>query len=128
MTTYAPWLTLREHGSWELTQKMVEGNKVWADYAMFQITGENFQLHVDLYNTNSTAGDSLTYIHNRMMFTTKDKDNDNMEYGNSAEQCIGAWWYDLNGVSWQYAMGYMEVWDYKMWHKNSPFFVESWQN
>ena len=39
----------------------------------------NYRLHVDGYNNNSTAGDSLLRngrYHDNMQFTTKDKDND----------------------------------------------------
>ena len=38
-----------------------------------------YRLHVDGYNSNSTAGDSLSRdgtFHNNMQFTTKDRDND----------------------------------------------------
>ena len=88
-------------GTWQLRIDLEdgEGNKVWADYAMFQITGENFQLHVNSYNTASTAGDSLTTsIHNGMMFTTRDNDNDQWDNGNIATVWKGAWWYDLSTV------------------------------
>ena len=40
---------------------------------------DNYRLHVDGYNSNSTAGDSLLRngrYHDNMQFTTKDKDND----------------------------------------------------
>ena len=36
---------------------------------------DNYRLHVDDYNSNSTAGNGLGY-HNNMQFTTKDRDND----------------------------------------------------
>ena len=37
---------------------------------------DNYQLHVDGYNNQSTAGDSLLKVHDNMQFTTKDRDND----------------------------------------------------
>ena len=41
---------------------------------------DNYRLHVDGYNNQSTAGNSLLrdgrYLHDNMQFTTKDRDND----------------------------------------------------
>ena len=41
---------------------------------------DNYRLHVDGYNSQSTAGNSLpgdgAYPHDNMLFTTKDRDND----------------------------------------------------
>ena len=40
---------------------------------------DNYRLHVDGYNSNNTAGDSLLEhgkAHYNMQFTTKDRDND----------------------------------------------------
>ena len=52
-----------------------------------------------------TAGDSLTY-HNRMKFSTKDRDNDNNRYHCSVKyRGEGGWWFstgcgysNLNGI------------------------------
>ena len=95
-------------GTWQLRIDLEDGqgNKVWADYAMFQITGENFQLHVNSYNTASTAGDSLTTFHNGMLFSTKDKDNDNMENINAAAAVTGAWWYNENAYTSELNLAY----------------------
>ena len=49
------------------------------------------------------SGDSLNY-HNGLMFSTRDKDNDNTTDYKCAERYHGAWWYNrclksnLNGV------------------------------
>ena len=67
-----------------------------AGYGFFWISGDNYQLHVDSYNANSTAYDSLTY-HNNMQFTTNDKDNDKWSGGNcgvSPSHSSGGWWYN----------------------------------
>ena len=40
---------------------------------------DNYRLHVDGYNSDSTAGNGLLghiEIHDNMQFTTKDRDND----------------------------------------------------
>ena len=66
--------------------------QAFAKYSHFKVGNEasNYKLEVSGYSGNS--GDSLTY-HNRMQFTTKDRDNDP-----SLNQCAvihkGAWWYN----------------------------------
>ena len=50
-------------------------------FRVFAVENEadNYRLHVDGYNSDSTAGDSLfrnRAYHNTMQFTTKDRDND----------------------------------------------------
>ena len=67
-----------------------------AGYGFFWISGDNYQLHVDSYNANSTAYDSLTY-HNNMQFTTNDKDNDKWSEGHCGVSPLyssGGWWYN----------------------------------
>ncbi|XP_038058719.1 uncharacterized protein LOC119730000 [Patiria miniata] len=66
-------------GKWRLRIDLEdwENNTAWAEYDDFQIHGDNYVLQVNSYNTNSTAGDSLIRPHNGMMFSSKDKDNDN---------------------------------------------------
>ncbi|XP_038058721.1 ficolin-2-like [Patiria miniata] len=64
-------------GKWQLRIDLEdwEYNTAWAEYDDFQIRGDNYKLRIDSYNSYSTAGDSLTR-HNKMMFSTKDRDND----------------------------------------------------
>ncbi|XP_038052213.1 microfibril-associated glycoprotein 4-like [Patiria miniata] len=90
-------------GSWDLRIDLEDwdGNIVWAEYGDFQISGWNFRLSFGSYNTDSTAGDSLSY-HNYLPFSTKDYDQ---SFDNSCTELEkGAWWYDscssanLNGM------------------------------
>ncbi|VDH97400.1 Hypothetical predicted protein [Mytilus galloprovincialis] len=79
-----------------------DGKTAYAKYSTFNIeeSKSNFMLHIHGYT--GTAGDSLDY-HNKMMFTTKDKDNDQWRNENCADYRKGAWWYkyciksNLNG-------------------------------
>ena len=77
------------------------GVRVYAKYCKFNIGDEQakYRLEVGLYS--GTAGDSLAY-HNKMAFSTKDRDND-VYSRNCAVMRTGAWWYktchhsNLNG-------------------------------
>lgn len=74
-----------------------------AEYSLFRISNEesNYMLNLGGY-IDSTAGDSFS-AHNRLFFTTRDRDNDEYEGGNCAQRSGGAWWYkrcytsNLNG-------------------------------
>ena len=92
----------------------VNGIKVYAEYKMFYIDGEdaNYKAHVGTYS--GTAGDSFSFT-NGMQFTTKDRDND-IYHRNCASLFHGAWWYSnchasnlngkyLNGSHLSYAIG-----------------------
>ncbi|KAM9335169.1 fibrinogen beta chain [Symphorus nematophorus] len=87
------------------------GAKVHARYSKFTIQSEtsNYVLAVDGYT--GTAGDSFLEgsselfgenrtmtIHNGMMFSTYDRDNDNWTPGDPSKQCSredgGGWWYN----------------------------------
>ena len=60
----------------------------WSEYEGFRISGENFRLNVDSYNDVCAS-----YKHDGMMFSTKDKQNDNDKDG-CAVRYHGAWWYN----------------------------------
>jgi len=70
-----------------------DGNKKYAEYRIFYISGENgnYRLHVYLYS--GTAGDALLR-HDGMQFSTKDRDNDRWSGNSCAENFHGAWWYN----------------------------------
>jgi len=75
------------------------GVKVYAKYGKFNIGDEQAQYRLEVDSYSGTAGDSLIdkvfspFSHNKMAFTTKDRDND--RYGaNCAVIWTGAWWYN----------------------------------
>lgn len=82
----------------------------YAMYGRFSIANESqgFRLFVAEYS--GTAGDSLIsysntkFIHNRMNFTTRDRDNDASKTSNCGKTYRGGWWFNacfssfLNGV------------------------------
>uniref|UniRef100_A0A8C6WU24 Fibrinogen beta chain n=1 Tax=Neogobius melanostomus TaxID=47308 RepID=A0A8C6WU24_9GOBI len=100
-------------GPTELLVEMEDwtGAKVYARYQQFTVQSEasNYVLAVDLYS--GTAGNGLLEgsmelfginrtmtIHNGMMFSTYDRDNDNWNPGDPSKQCAredgGGWWYN----------------------------------
>ncbi|XP_071836915.1 uncharacterized protein [Apostichopus japonicus] len=89
---------------YQLRVDLVNSNGVpyFAKYDFFRINDENdnYRLQLGSYRSESNAGDSLTYHHNRP-FTTRDRDNDAWS-SNCATDCYyyyyyyycnGAWWY-----------------------------------
>ncbi|KAG7496972.1 fibrinogen beta chain [Solea senegalensis] len=87
------------------------GSKVYAQYRQFTIQSEasNYVLAVDGYSGNAgncfldgalqLFGENRTMtIHNGMMFSTYDRDNDNWLPGDPSKQCSredgGGWWYN----------------------------------
>ena len=71
----------------------VNGNKVYAEYKMFYIDGEdaNYKVHVSTY---SGTADSFSNT-NGMQFGTIDRDNDRYPEGSCASVYHGAWWYGI---------------------------------
>uniref|UniRef100_A0A665T2Z2 Fibrinogen beta chain n=1 Tax=Echeneis naucrates TaxID=173247 RepID=A0A665T2Z2_ECHNA len=87
------------------------GSKVNAQYRQFTIQSEtsNYVLAVDGYSGNAGNGllegstelfgeNRTMTIHNGMMFSTYDRDNDNWNPGDPSKQCSredgGGWWYN----------------------------------
>ncbi|XP_033639044.1 ficolin-2-like [Asterias rubens] len=86
-------------GQWQLRVDMEdwESRTKWASYGEFAVTGDNYTLHVSLYDAQSTAGDAMNY-HNGYPFTTKDQDNDEASdtdgtTGSCAVTFEAAWWF-----------------------------------
>ena len=78
------------------------GTIAYAKYGTFNISDEQAQYRLEVGSYSGTAGDSLAY-HNKMAFSTKDRDNDRASSKNCAVSWTGAWWYhschysNLNG-------------------------------
>ena len=78
-----------------------KGVRVYAKYGKFNIGDEQAKYRLEVGSYSGTAGDSLVY-HNKMAFSTKDRDND-IDSRNFAVMYTGAWWYkgchyaNLNG-------------------------------
>ena len=77
------------------------GVRVYAKYGKFKVGDEQAKYRLEVGSYSGTAGDSLAY-HNKMAFSTKDRDND-IYSRNCAVMGTGAWWYkrchnvNLNG-------------------------------
>jgi hypothetical protein len=79
-----------------------DGNWKYARYGTFNISGRNDGYRLEIANYTGNAGDGLLN-HNRMKFTTYDRQNDMNGEENCAQLYRGAWWYkdcfwsNLNG-------------------------------
>ena len=76
----------------------------WARYSNFKLEDPNYKLLVSGYDSQSTAGDSLS-SHSMEEFSTFDRDNDrNLTHNCASSDFSGGWWYhdcldsNLNGV------------------------------
>ncbi|XP_022107533.1 ficolin-1-like [Acanthaster planci] len=102
---------LTGEGRWELLVELLvrKATTSLARYLMwyrtFNITGEQYTLHVGGYDTTlhltvcdvaqcRSGGDSLTTKHNNQDFSTYDRDNDNDAGNNCAEKYSGGWWFN----------------------------------
>ena len=70
-----------------------DGVRKYARYSYFHVEGSsvNYKLHVSGYS--GTAGDSLNY-HNKMEFSTRDRDNDNHNISCSYIYDGNGWWFN----------------------------------
>ena len=90
LTTRRPTASLR------VDMSDFDGNTKYALYYFFNVDKPSNMYRLSVVGYNGTAGDSLSY-HNRMAFTTHDKDNDMNDYnsadwGNNQGRA-GGWWY-----------------------------------
>ncbi|XP_078135188.1 microfibril-associated glycoprotein 4-like [Sander vitreus] len=86
------YLTKNKKSELLVNMEDFEGNKVFARYSVFSVGEEcdGFVLTVSGF-TDGGAGDSLSY-HNRMKFSTFDKDQDTWPQ-NCAKSFLGGFWY-----------------------------------
>ncbi|XP_022094452.1 uncharacterized protein LOC110981291 [Acanthaster planci] len=88
---------LTNQASYQLTVKLERWNSVikYANYEQFSIANETdlYRLSVSGFFGSSGIGDSMNY-HNGMVWSTRDRDNDNDEVRHCAQNKEGAWWYD----------------------------------
>uniref|UniRef100_A0A673SVJ7 Fibrinogen-like protein 1 n=2 Tax=Suricata suricatta TaxID=37032 RepID=A0A673SVJ7_SURSU len=80
-----------------------EKNSRYAQYKLFKVGDEKNSYELNIGEYSGTAGDSLTGDfhpevqwwagHQRMKFSTRDRDNDNYE-GNCAEEDQSGWWFN----------------------------------
>ncbi|XP_071795495.1 ficolin-1-A-like [Asterias amurensis] len=101
---------LTAQGEYQLRVDVQDFDQVtgYAKYDSFTVAdaSENYMLRVEGYTGNATDG---LKSHQRMGFTTKDKDNDVNAVGNCAHEYPGGWWFrfclssNLNGLYFHHA-------------------------
>ena len=80
-----------------------DGNTSYAQYTTFSVGNSTTEYTLIVGRYSGTAGDSLSWGHNGMKFTTRDNDNDKYS-GNCAQNWHSAWWFHgcfdshLNGL------------------------------
>ncbi|XP_076448814.1 uncharacterized protein LOC143285434 [Babylonia areolata] len=79
------------------------GNRVHAVYTTFQVAGERDKYQLTITGFSGSAQDSL-YRHNKMAFSTPDRDNDGRREAHCAAEWEAGWWFNncwfalLNGA------------------------------
>ncbi|GFO32664.1 ficolin-1 [Plakobranchus ocellatus] len=72
--------------------RMKGGQEVFARYPNFRIEDESNKYRLQIGSYTGTAGDGLK-VHNKMFFTTFDRDNDEASGSSCAVIHHGGWWY-----------------------------------
>ncbi|XP_062581356.1 fibrinogen-like protein A [Saccostrea cucullata] len=110
-------LTMNKNQELRVDLQRHNGEQAYAVYTTFYIGDEDSKYRLTVSGYSGTAGDSLWY-NNRMIFTTKDQDNDRSVL-NCGVSYHGGWWYNqcafanLNG---QYAQSARFGWKYTIWY------------
>ncbi|XP_071798358.1 fibrinogen-like protein A [Asterias amurensis] len=81
-------------GKWQLRVELLDwdGSTRWSGYNQFSVSRDKYRLTCTEYDERSTAGDSMR-LHNGMLFSTKDQDNDVNDNAHCAVVRPGGWWY-----------------------------------
>ena len=96
-------LTTQARYRLKVVLEKANGDTAYATYDNFKIGDEEGSYKLLLGDYEGTAGDSMTY-HAGMLFSTKDRDNDNKHSTHCAKKNKGGWWYNecqqsnLNGL------------------------------
>ncbi|XP_062584629.1 fibroleukin-like [Saccostrea cucullata] len=112
-------LTKKKDQELRVELQRFNADKAYAQYSTFYVGNEGTKYKLTVTGYSGTAGDSLTYPHNGMKFTTKDQDNDRYSGGNCAVSRHGAWWYrscansNLNGM---YGQSGDSGYQYPVWY------------
>ncbi|GFO38481.1 ficolin-1 [Plakobranchus ocellatus] len=73
--------------------RIKNGQEVFARYPNFRVEDESNKYRLQIGPYSGTAGDGLTY-HNKMFFSTFDRENDKHATLNCAIHNPGGWWYN----------------------------------
>ena len=91
---------LTNKGTWEMMidLELTNGTAISLHYRTFIVGPAEDMYALTIGGFQGTSDDPMAY-HNRMKFTTKDVDNDNVKFRNcalykGAEEPTGGWWYD----------------------------------
>ena len=91
---------LTNRGTWEMMidLELTNGTAISLHYRTFRVGPAEDMYALTIGGFLGTSDDPMAY-HNKMKFTTKDVDNDNIKFRNCAqywgtEEPTGGWWYD----------------------------------
>ncbi|KAL8566311.1 hypothetical protein ACOMHN_050429 [Nucella lapillus] len=93
----------RDHYQLRIDLWDFSGNRVHAVYSTFRVSGERDKFQLTISGHSGSAQDSL-YRHNRMAFSTPDRDNDGRGESHCAAEWESGWWFNncwfvlLNGA------------------------------
>ena len=82
-----------------------DGNKKYAMYTDFSISGEEDGYKLSIGDFSGDAGNSLGYSKGAS-FSTIDKDQDSWSRGHCSQKWAGAWWYQYENCMYSQLTGY----------------------